>query len=82
MVLDIRTQPNNSNKWKCPKCNTLNQPQVTRCSWCSAQMPKEGEPSGGNNKNARITQLLHQSIEKMSYPQKVKAWKWLEDNII
>lgn len=84
MPIDIhQTGPNTSGKWLCTKCKTHNDPQVTRCSWCSAVKPAtDAVQHQANEREARLTQLIHQSIEKMSYPQKVKAYRLLEDNVI
>ena len=82
-MLDIHdTGGGHGDKWECLKCHTWNENRVTRCSWCSAPKLVQGTPVPGNDLDARITQLLHNTIEKMSYPQKVKCWKLLEDNVI
>ena len=86
-MLDISRTSNQTpqpNKWFCPKCKTWNENEKTRCSWCSAPQPANTAQvtESANSEDIKITQLLHNTIEKLNYRSKVKLWRWLEDNLI
>jgi len=71
--------------WKCVKCGAGNHPQINRCSFCSEPRPAddgERERKEAQNNETRLTQSLHNAIEKMNHHARVRTWRWLEDNII
>jgi len=82
-MLDIRTPISHGDKWHCTGCNTWNESRITRCSFCSKPKPiQDSSVDVPSQDEGRVTQSLHTAIENMSYGQKVKTWRWLEDNII
>lgn len=68
-----------SNKWLCDKCNGWSTVDKTRCSFCSNPRPGAEQP---NKALAKITQDLHNTIDKLNSTQKQKMWRWLEDNVL
>jgi hypothetical protein len=82
MTLDIRTDVNHNGKWQCMGCHTWNDGDKPRCGWCSKPNPGVQAASPIDDKHARLTQMLHQAVERMSYSQKVKTWNLLENNVL
>lgn len=72
-------------KWLCTRCHSWNSFRTNRCSFCSNPKPgnsdKIAEQQEQETEN-KLTQQLHNVIEKMSIPQKKKTLRWFEDNIM
>lgn len=76
----------NNSRWLCPKCKTNNELSITRCGLCSAPKPINtptiDERSNPSATDIKLTQMLHNAIDKMGYAQKNKTWCWLENNVL
>jgi hypothetical protein len=72
-------------KWLCTRCHAWNTYRATRCSFCSNPKPgNSGETAEQQDQEAgnKLTQQLHNIIEKMTLSQKRKTLRWFEDNVI
>lgn len=73
------------NTWQCNKCRTNNRQTNTQCSWCNAPKPppeEDGRIVNAEAAEVKLTQSLHNAIEKMNHKTQLRVWRWLEDNII
>jgi len=74
-------------RWFCNKCSSWNEGDKTRCSFCSNSKPVAVNPvataaAEEANGEAKLTQMLHNIIEKLTPIQKKKTYRFLEDNFI
>jgi hypothetical protein len=68
--------------WKC-QCQVNNADNITRCAMCGK--PREiGEmkETDATKTIENLTRALHNAIERLSPDQKMRVWRWLENNII
>ncbi len=71
-------------KWLCEKCHSNNETGKTRCGFCGAPqplIPVNGVESEAE-REATLTQQLHNIIEKLSSLQKKKLYRYFEDNVL
>ena len=73
-------------KWLCNKCHSWNGGDKTRCSFCSEPRPVQDAQSEMTAPEAvaddKLTQQLHNIVEKLTPIQKKKLYRWLEDNVL
>lgn len=81
-MLDLRASSDHSGSWLCKKCNTWIDIERPKCSFCGAAREAAIAEASPNPEDVKLTRALHDAIERMNYGQKVKTWRWLEDNII
>ncbi|MFA5754537.1 MAG: hypothetical protein WC905_04280 [Patescibacteria group bacterium] len=71
-------------KWLCDGCHSQNENGKTRCGFCGVPQPlfpttpAETEEA----KEAKLTQMLHNTIEKLTGLQKKKTFRYFEDNFL
>jgi hypothetical protein len=71
-------------KWLCDKCHSNNELNKTRCGFCGNPQPDNistVHESQNTEAEIKLSQLLHNAIEKMTPLQRRKTQRWLEDNI-
>ena len=71
-------------KWLCDKCHSNNEIGKTRCGFCSAPQPSIPvfNSASETDNDAKLTQQLHNIIEKLTSLQKKKLYRYLEDNFL
>lgn len=67
-------------KWLCAKCNSWNQTQASRCSFCSN--PRSDAPPQVDSTGDLLTQRLHSIVERLTPIQKQKLYRYFEDNVL
>jgi hypothetical protein len=73
---------NKGDKWLCEGCHAWNKNEVTRCSFCSKPKPDTTPNETVDERHEKLAQTLHTAIDRMSFQQKAKAWRLLEDNVV
>jgi hypothetical protein len=70
--------------WKCIKCGIGNDTNITRCSFCSEPQPPKGarEKKEVSHNEDKTRMSLHAIIEKLHHKQRVRLFRWMEDNIL
>ena len=76
-----------NNSWLCTKCNTRNARHVKRCSFCSNPRPTDEqikviEQVIADKTEGKTKQDVHNAIEKLTPPQCMRLWRWMEDNLL
>jgi hypothetical protein len=71
-------------KWLCPKCHSKNEMGKNRCGYCGAPQPliPASDIESEADKEAKLTQQLHNIIEKLTMLQKKKLYRYFEDNVL
>jgi len=81
--MSIANSFNYAGLWRCSKCRTMVKNEYHRCSFCGQTKPKEEELNKPDNSaEIKLTQNIHNCVEKMNYNAKRRMFAWLEDNIL
>lgn len=71
--------------WLCPKCKTKSSTHFQRCSWCGSPKPPEeniAEKQIKDQQESFLNKSIQKALNRMTHQQKVRMWRWMEDNVI
>ena len=68
--------------WLCTKCHSRNNIDRANCGFCSAPKPEVNQNTNESIEANKLSQAIHIAVDKMNHMQRLRVWRWLEDNII